>query len=50
MDAVEKVSSEVEKVITKFTAISEHSSKLLSNEINSLEHLKSILLERKYNK
>lgn len=47
MDAVDKVSSEVEKVITKFSAISDHSSKLIANEINSLELLKSSLLERK---
>lgn len=47
MEAVDKVSSEVEKVITKFTAISEHSSKLISNEISSLELLKATLLERK---
>jgi hypothetical protein len=48
MEAVEKVSSEVEKVLMKFTAISDHSSKLISNEINTLELLKSSLLERKY--
>ncbi|CRK87175.1 CLUMA_CG000983, isoform A [Clunio marinus] len=46
MEAVEKVSSEVDKVITKFTAISEHSSKLISNEISSLELLKSSLLDQ----
>jgi hypothetical protein len=48
MEAVDKVSVEVEKVLTKFSAISDHSSKLISNEINSLELLKSTLLERKY--
>jgi hypothetical protein len=48
MEAVEKVTSEVDKVITKFTAISEHSSKLIANEISSLELLKSSLAERKY--
>lgn len=48
MEAVEKVSSEVEKVLTKFSAISDHSRTLISNEINSIEHLKSSLLERKY--
>jgi hypothetical protein len=47
MEAVEKVASEVEKVLTKFSAISDHSSKLISNEISSLELLKSSLLERK---
>ena len=47
MEAVDKVSSEVEKVLTKFKAISDHSNKLITNEINSLELLKSSLLERK---
>lgn len=46
MEAVEKVASEVDKVITKFTAISDHSSKLISDEIASLEFLKSAF-ERK---
>lgn len=47
MDAVEKVEFEVEKVLTKFTSIQEHSSKLIGNEISSIELLKSTLLERK---
>lgn len=47
MDAVEKVSTEIDKVITKFTAISDHSSKLINNEISALELLKSSLLERR---
>ena len=46
MDAVEKVEFEVDKVLTKFTAISDHSSKLIGNEINAIELLKSTLLER----
>lgn len=50
MEAVEKVTSEVDKVITKFTAISDHSSKLIANEITSLELLRATLLERKYAK
>lgn len=47
MEAVDKVSFEVDKVIMKFSAISDHSSKLISSEINSLELLKSSLLDRK---
>lgn len=47
MEAVDKVGQEVDKVITKFTAISEHASKLLSAEQASLELLKATLLERK---
>lgn len=47
MEAVDKVSSEIEKVITKFSAISDHSSKLIANEIESLMGLKSLLEERK---
>jgi hypothetical protein len=45
MEAIEKVQFEVEKVITKFTAISEHTSQLIGNEIESLELLKNSLLE-----
>lgn len=48
MEAIEKVEFEVEKVLSKFTAISEHSSNLIQNEVNSIEMLKSTLLERKY--
>lgn len=47
MEAVDKVSSEVDKVINKFSAISEHASKVLSAEQSSLELLKATLLERK---
>lgn len=47
MEAVDKVSAEVDKVITKFGAISEHASKVLSAEQTSLELLKATLLERK---
>lgn len=47
MDAVDKVSIEIDKVVTKFTAISDHSSKLITNEIIALELLKSSLLERR---
>lgn len=43
MEAIEKVSAEIEKVITKFSAINEHSSKLIQNEINALESIKSTL-------
>ncbi|KAG5674787.1 hypothetical protein PVAND_004735 [Polypedilum vanderplanki] len=46
MEAIEKVSTEVEKVITKFTAINEHSSKLIQNEINALEAIKTALQEQ----
>lgn len=46
MEAVDKVSSEVDKVITKFSAISEHANTLLSAEQASLEMLKATLLER----
>lgn len=48
MEAVDKVSSEVDKVITKFSAISEHASKVLSAEQSSLEMLKATLLERNW--
>lgn len=48
MEAVEKVSSEIDKVITKFSAISDHSAKLIKNEIANLEMLRSTLLERKF--
>lgn len=50
MEAVEKVSTEIDKVITKFSAISEHSARLIKNEIASLELLRSTLLERKSNR
>jgi len=33
MEAIEKVSAEIEKVITKFGAINEHSSKLIVRKI-----------------
>lgn len=48
MEAVEKVSSEIDKVITKFSAISDHSAKLIGNEIQALELLRATLLERKF--
>jgi hypothetical protein len=44
---IEKVNSEIEKVITKFTAINKHSSELIANEISSLENLRATLMERK---
>lgn len=48
MEAIEKVSAEIEKVITKFSAINDHSSKVLSDEIVSLQILKESLAERKF--
>lgn len=48
MEAIDKVSAEIEKVITKFSAINEHSSKLLSNEIVSLQIMRESLAERKH--
>lgn len=47
MEAIEKVSSEIEKVITKFSAINDHSSRILSDEVVSLQILKESLAERK---
>ncbi|CAG9797968.1 unnamed protein product [Chironomus riparius] len=46
MEAIEKVSAEIEKVITKFSAINEHSSKLIQNEIIALENMKATLEEQ----
>jgi hypothetical protein len=48
MEAIEKVSAEIEKVITKFSAINDHSSKVLSDEVVSLQILKESLAERKH--
>lgn len=48
MEAIEKVSAEIEKVIIKFSAINEHASKLIANEISALENLRKTLEERKY--
>lgn len=48
MEAIEKVQSEIEKVITKFSAISDHTSQLIENEIESLSSLKNSLLESIY--
>lgn len=39
----DKVINEVDKVITKFSAISEHASKVISNEIHFLGQLKDEL-------
>lgn len=49
MEAIEKVSAEIEKVITKFSAINQHSSNLLKNEILSLQLMRESLAERKHN-
>ncbi|XP_070509226.1 E3 ubiquitin-protein ligase RMND5A isoform X2 [Chironomus tepperi] len=46
MEAIEKVSAEIEKVITKFSAINDHSTKLIQNEINALENIKATLEEQ----
>lgn len=48
MEAIDKVSAEIEKVITKFSAINDHSSKVLSDEVVSLQILKESLAERKH--
>lgn len=50
MEAIEKVSAEIEKVITKFSAINDHSNKVLSDEVVSLQMLKETLDERKQRK
>lgn len=47
-EKIDKVYAEIDKVITKFTAMSEHSSKLMKSEISSLELLKSSLAESKH--
>lgn len=45
MESIEKVEVEIQKVLTKFLTISDHASKLISNEINSFELLKSSLMD-----
>lgn len=47
-EKIDKVYAEVDKVITKFTGISEHATKLIQNEISSLEQLRSTLAESKH--
>jgi hypothetical protein len=44
-EAVDKVLAEIEKVITKFTAINEHSSKLIANEISTLNNIKNNIFQ-----
>lgn len=46
-EKIDKVYAEVEKVIIKFTGISEHAQKLIQNEISSLILLLSSLAEGK---
>lgn len=47
MDAIDKVSAEIEKVITKFSAINHHSCNLLKNEIIQMQIMRESLCERK---
>lgn len=47
-EKIDKVFAEVEKVITKFTGISEHATKLIQNEIASLDQLRTTLSESKH--
>lgn len=47
MEAIEKVGAEIEKVLSKFNAINQHSSTLLKNEVLSLQLMRESLDERK---
>lgn len=47
-EKIDKVYAEIDKVITKFSAMSEHSSRLMKNEISSLELLKSSFADSKH--